>query len=297
MGIPLYEPPAPRSADKASSSPACNTAPANWNDDDHHEVDRTWAPSAIPPYPYTPARSRASATSQASSSSSNGTSTAVIPALTARDETSPAPSTRRSRGSVSTSSNSADNQVLTLDEFLRETSAASAATNDAERHLQQTLRALHHSAADPWMSQRSLFDRTPGGRVRLTPLMTTTAAGGSSTAPASTSVSPPSPTSSSAGSLDSFDTLVTQIRRIGALQDVMLGGADSTTTVLEDSTVGAMADDASSAERERNTMSNLMIRQARLRAMQTRIDLLADEFEFLRNTRRELRRVSCFARR
>jgi len=124
----------------------------------------------------------------------------------------------------------------------------------------------------------------------------TAAATGSSTAPASTSVSPPSPTSSSAGSLDSFDTLVTQIRRIGALQDVMLGGTDSTaTTALEDSTVGATADDASSAERERNTMSNLMIRQARLRAMQTRIDLLADEFEFLRNTRRELRRVEAQA--
>jgi hypothetical protein len=123
--------------------------------------------------------------------------------------------------------------MLTLDEFLRETSQASSASNDL-----QTLLLMHRPR------------RTEASR-------------------------------------DSFDTLVSQIRRIGALQDVMLNNVDAVTTNLED------AEDGGGGRRERNrsAVDALRIREARLRAMQTRIDLLASEFALLRSTRRELRRV------
>ncbi|KAH8146763.1 uncharacterized protein LAJ45_09137 [Morchella importuna] len=91
----------------------------------------------------------------------------------------------------------------------------------------------------------------------------------------------PPPSSSSLPPLsrqDSFDTLVSQIRRIGALQDFML---NSTTTPPDPPTPTATA----------ATVASLRIREARLRAMQTRIDLLANEFAVLSSTRREMRRA------
>jgi hypothetical protein len=125
--------------------------------------------------------------------------------------------------------------LLTLDEFLRETSQASTASNDL-----QTLLLMHRPR------------RTEASR-------------------------------------DSFDTLVSQIRRIGALQDVMLNNVDAVTTNLEDAEDGGGG--GGRRERNRSAVDALRIREARLRAMQTRIDLLASEFALLRSTRRELRRV------
>ncbi|KAI5838148.1 hypothetical protein DFP73DRAFT_274263 [Morchella snyderi] len=74
---------------------------------------------------------------------------------------------------------------------------------------------------------------------------------------------------------DSFDTLVSQIQRIGALQDFML---NSITTPPDPTPTAA-------------TVAGLRIREARLRAMQTRLDLLANEFTVLSSTRREMRRA------
>jgi len=241
--------------------------------------------------------------------------------------------------------------MLTLDEFLRETSQASAASNEAERHLQALLLVHRRGerererrgdrdrdrerdlAPNEALWRRSLFDHTPAGRLRpgLGPgpggaaAATTTATASYTPLPPAPGMSPatagtgsPSPrpaagtTSASAattdrpgaaGGLDSFDTLVTHIRRIGALQDVMLNNVDSTTANLEDAVSEVALREAMAQEpepeptgpnrrdRNRSAVDSLRIREARLRAMQTRIDLLASEFALLRSTRRELRRV------
>ena len=148
--------------------------------------------------------------------------------------------------------------MLTLDEFLRETSRASS--------IPAVAGAYPPSAAE---TERQLHAMLLMSRDRRNP------------ADRDASLPPRSP--STPGS-DSFDTLVTQIRRIGALQDAMLSNVDSTTSSLED---------YARRERSRSAVDTLRIREARLRAMQTRIDLLASEFQLLRSTRRELRRVRC----
>lgn len=150
--------------------------------------------------------------------------------------------------------------MLTLDEFLRETSRASGIPATG---------AAPSPPAAPAETERRLHTMLLMGRDRRSP------------ADRDASLPPRSPPT--AGS-DSFDTLVTQIRRIGALQDAMLSNVDNTTTSLED---------YARRERNRSAVDSLRIREARLRAMQTRIDLLASEFQLLRSTRRELRRVCC----
>jgi hypothetical protein len=266
----VWENPPTRSLDKSLASSRCNT---------HSSQDEESGEWTIEP-----SRSGSSSVSSVTSSAtSTGTSTATVVAHTARDEATP-----RSRRDGS----STDNSMLTLDEFLRETSQASAASNEAEHHL-QTLLLMHRrgdrdrAGSENW--RRSLFDHTPAASARLR-----------FTAPApGTSLSPPSPTGNDRPGIDSFDTLVGQIRRIGALQDAMLSTVDSTTASLEDSTInrsgaGTTADGEPSPnrrERNRSAVDSLRVREARLRAMQTRIDLLASEFQLPRSTRRELRRV------
>ena len=148
--------------------------------------------------------------------------------------------------------------MLTLDEFLRETSRASS--------IPAVAGAYPPSAAE---TERQLHAMLLMSRDRRNP------------ADRDASLPPRSPFTPGS---DSFDTLVTQIRRIGALQDAMLSNVDSTTSSLED---------YARRERSRSAVDTLRIREARLRAMQTRIDLLASEFQLLRSTRRELRRVRC----
>ncbi|KAF8537027.1 hypothetical protein BDD12DRAFT_253432 [Trichophaea hybrida] len=268
MGIPLWESSPTKSLDKSLASSRCNTSSSR------DEESEEWTTN--------PPRSGSSSTSSATSTStssatSTGTSMATVIALTARDE--PTPRSRRD-GSSST-----DNSMLTLDEFLRETSQASAASNEAERHLQTLLLAHRRSDRDRPGSEdwrRSLFDHTPSASARLRLTSSGTA-----------SLSPPSPTGNDRPGIDSFDTLVSQIRRIGALQDAMLSTVDDTTASLEDSTINRTSGGGTTVEgeRRRSAVDSLRVREARLRAMQTRIDLLASEFQLLRSTRRELRRV------
>lgn len=74
----------------------------------------------------------------------------------------------------------------------------------------------------------------------------------------------------------------------------MLSGVGEGTTEEEEQGGGEQGEEQEEQGREgeRGTVAALRVREARLRAMQTRIDLLASEFALLRNTRRELRRVN-----
>lgn len=272
-----------------------------------------------------------------------------------------------------------DSSMLTLDEFLRETSAASATRDEAERHLNHLLSlrrrigidrpgsestnsgaaygATHRERRRDWVSispphldgpdgaatWRTLVEHTPAGRARILSALP------GSTGSLAAAAAPPPPLRSvpytytpvPPANQDSFDTLVGQIRRIGALQDFMLSGivegesvpvataASSSGVATEEypSTAGARvggnilargdimaradilargdilaradvlargesATGTGGEEAERNAVAALRVREARLRAMQMRIDLLASEFALLRNTRRELRWVS-----
>lgn len=224
-------------------------------------------------------------------------------ALTARDDTD-LPPIRRQRGrglralaaaaaaATVAGRDGADPEggLVTLDEFLRETGQAGSASSEAERHLQMLL--LMHRRSDreraaesPW--RRSMFDHTPVGRLRAAPF--------DASAPAAAT------TGERAGG-DSFDTLVGQIRRIGALQDLMLNTVDTTAATLEDTVGSGRAAEASPPteeeeqpanrrDRNRSIVDGLRVREARLRAMQMRIDQLVSEFATLRSTQRELRRV------
>ncbi|RPB03893.1 hypothetical protein L873DRAFT_1826103 [Choiromyces venosus 120613-1] len=155
----------------------------------------------------------------------------------------------------------------------------------------------------------NLFDHTPAGRARILSTLGSAAiggsrstggsgsggAGGASAAPATSA--PPTSSSSSTASTSvasmsaaaiardqtTFANLVGQIRRIGELQDFVLSSADEANNPENP--------DRTAAEGETRIASALGNRESRLRAMQTRIDLLASEFQLLRNTRRELRRV------
>lgn len=238
-----------------------------------------------------------------------------------------------------------DSSMLTLDEFLRETSAGSATRDEAERHLNNLLTLRREMAAErsvaegsrsrllhgrerrrDWVSPphtdnpdgstswRTLVEHTPAGRARI--LGALPSGTGSPAATPSRPV-PYTYTPLPAAGQDNFDTLVGQIRRIGALQDFMLSGivegesvpaataASSNETATEENNgtggarigggVVARVENGAGAggeEAERNAVAALRVREARLRAMQTRIDLLASEFALLRNSRRELRWVS-----
>lgn len=238
-----------------------------------------------------------------------------------------------------------DSSMLTLDEFLRETSAASATRDEAERHLNNLLTLRREMAAEraaetgrsriphsrdrrrDWVSispphpdgpdesasWRTLVEHTPAGRARILSALPSGAGPIAATPPRPV---PYTYTPMPAASQESFDTLVGQIRRIGALQDFMLSGivegesvpaataASSNETATEEygtgvagvgGAVGARVEHGAGTggeEAERNAVAALRVREARLRAMQTRIDLLASEFALLRNSRRELRWVS-----
>lgn len=247
-----------------------------------------------------------------------------------------------------------DSSMLTLDEFLRETSAASATRDEAERHLNNLLSLRRRIGADrsggdsassgvahggthggthrerrrDWVSMspshldgpdggtswRTLVEHTPAGRARILGALPSSSTGSPAAAPLR--AVPYTYTPLPPASQDSFDTLVGQIRRIGALQDFMLGGnlagestpaatvptTSETATEEYPSVVEARVGGSTVArgesgagtggdEAERNAVAALRVREARLRAMQMRIDLLASEFALLRNTRRELRWV------
>lgn len=153
----------------------------------------------------------------------------------------------------------------------------------------------------------NLFDHTPAGRARILSTMGSSAIGGSrgtggssssGTGGASTASAPPAGSSASTASASAasmsaaaiardqttFASLVDQIRRIGELQDFVLSSADEGNNTENP--------DRTAAEGEARIASALGNSESRLRAMQTSIDLLASEFQLLRNTRRELRRVS-----
>jgi len=156
----------------------------------------------------------------------------------------------------------------------------------------------------------NLFDHTPAGRARILSTMGSsaiggsrgTSGGGSGGGAASTASAPPAGSSSTASASvasvsaaaiardqTTFASLVDQIRRIGELQDFVLSSADEGNNPENP--------DRAAAEGEARIASALGNSESRLRAMQTSIDILASEFQLLRNTRRELRRVSlllCF---
>ncbi|CUS07617.1 unnamed protein product, partial [Tuber aestivum] len=155
----------------------------------------------------------------------------------------------------------------------------------------------------------NLFDHTPAGRARILGTMGSSAIGGlrgaggsgssgsGGTSTATAASAPPAGSSSSAASASgastsaaaiardqtTFANLVDQIRRIGELQDFVLSSADEASNPENQG--------RTATEGEARIASALGNSESRLRAMQTSIDLLASEFQLLRNTRRELRRV------
>ncbi|KAK6354708.1 hypothetical protein TWF696_003847 [Orbilia brochopaga] len=237
-------------------------------------------------------------------------------------------------------------QLLTLSEFLRESSPSQARSNNnngsgptsaPEMPPLQQLLGMRGSNANRGSGERrdgQSWERAlnaAGMPLALTPATTAVstsnaAATISNPPPAqrrSTSMSADWPPSSPAAAAspssqaqDSFQTLVNQIRRIGALQDYMLNSVDETAASLEESLslhsqalnqalngqsqtgAGVNTSAASSAGipdvssvSSQNYYTSLRVREARIRTMQSRIDLLASEFALLRTTRRELRRA------
>ncbi|KAF3933030.1 hypothetical protein ABW20_dc0106559 [Dactylellina cionopaga] len=242
-------------------------------------------------------------------------------------------------------------QLLTLSEFLREAPTASSSSQPRSSNTAQTpsteISTLHQllgirgSGAtrnsggerrdiQAWERAVSAAGIPPSLTPATTALSTSNAAATISNPPPaqrrSASIpntewpptSPPRSTSPNARAQDSFQTLVNQIRRIGALQDYMLNSVDETAASLEESlslhsqalnqalnspsqpttttsTNSAVAPSAPSTLipdiNSQNYFTSLRVREARIRTMQSRIDLLASEFALLRSTRRELRRA------
>ncbi|KAK6352480.1 hypothetical protein TWF730_009305 [Orbilia blumenaviensis] len=245
----------------------------------------------------------------------------------------------------------ASDQLLTLSEFLRETSPPqprnnnnSSSNNNNNNNTAQTsanetstlqqllgLRAPTSNRGTGERRDMQAWERAlsaAGIPPNLTPATTAVS---TSNAAATISNPPPVPRrtvsiptewpptsparSSSPGSRnqDIFPTLINQIRRIGALQDYMMNSVDETAASLEESlsihsqainqalnnpALNTNAISLSGAptsvplpEIPSNQYTSLRIREARIRTMQSRMDLLASEFALLRNTRRELRRA------
>ncbi|KAJ6261443.1 hypothetical protein Dda_4113 [Drechslerella dactyloides] len=242
-------------------------------------------------------------------------------------------------------------QLLTLSEFLRESSPSQARNNNGggsssnsgngnggqtsvpEMPSLQQLLGMRGSNANRNNGERrdgQSWERAlnaSGMPLALTPattaVSTSNAAATISNPPpaqrrsASTSAdwppnSPAAAASPNSQAQDSFQTLVNQIRRIGALQDYMLNSVDETAASLEESLSlhsqalnqalnGPSQANAASTSvaspaaipdvSSQNYYTSLRVREARIRTMQSRIDLLASEFALLRTTRRELRRA------
>ncbi|KAK6339308.1 hypothetical protein TWF718_008729 [Orbilia javanica] len=242
----------------------------------------------------------------------------------------------------------ASDQLLTLSEFLRETSPpqprnnSTAQTPSNEVSALQQLLGLRAPTSNRGTGERrdiQAWERalSAAAIVGIPPNLTpATTAVSTSNAAATISNPPPVPrraasistewpptaparsSSPGARNQDSFQTLVNQIRRIGALQDYMLNSVDETAASLEESlslhsqalnqalsTTQSSASNTNSATsatsgsatttlpdiNSQNYHTSLRIREARIRTMQSRIDLLASEFALLRSTRRELRRA------
>ncbi|KAK6498785.1 hypothetical protein TWF481_011358 [Arthrobotrys musiformis] len=239
----------------------------------------------------------------------------------------------------------ASDQLLTLSEFLREASppqprtSGTVQTPSTELSALQQLLGLRAPTSNrgtgerrdiqAWERALSAAGIPPGLTPATTAVSTSNAAATISNPPPvprrSASIStewppaPPARSSSPGGrNQDSFQTLVNQIRRIGALQDYMLNSVDETAASLEESlslhsqalnqalslqssasaanqtAAPATSNPAPAALPEISSQSyytSLRLREARIRTMQSRIDLLASEFALLRTTRRELRRA------
>ncbi|KAF3155454.1 hypothetical protein TWF225_002913 [Orbilia oligospora] len=235
----------------------------------------------------------------------------------------------------------ASDQLLTLSEFLRETSPPQPRNNSTAQNPSNELSALQQLLGlraptsnrgtgerrdiQAWERALSAAGIPPNLTPATTAVSTSNAAATISNPPPvprrsasiSTEWPPTSPARSSspgARNQDSFQTLVNQIRRIGALQDYMLNSVDETAASLEESlslhsqalnqalntqSSAPTADTSTSAAsptilpdlNSQNYHTSLRIREARIRTMQSRIDLLASEFALLRSTRRELRRA------
>ncbi|KAL7271150.1 hypothetical protein RUND412_006114 [Rhizina undulata] len=211
--------------------------------------------------------------------------------------------------------------MLTLDEFLRESNSPSTGLGRELQILRNRRRAggaLSSLQADetPFDVERFLAQHN-NGRTRVIGVMQGRSSADRGDGPEvdlergsiyrNPTTAPTAPTASMASTTpasppaqsgqDSFETLVGQIRRIGELQDFMLSTVDSTASQLEGAASAGTGDPVLAATNtDRSAVaSSLRVREARLRAMQTRIDLLSSEFALLRNTRRELRRVEAEA--
>ncbi|RVD87978.1 uncharacterized protein DFL_002178 [Arthrobotrys flagrans] len=238
----------------------------------------------------------------------------------------------------------ASDQLLTLSEFLRETSPPQPRNSNTAQAPSNELSALQQLLGlraptsnrgtgerrdiQAWERALSAAGIPPNLTPATTAVSTSNAAATISNPPPvprrsasiSTEWPPTAPARSSspgARNQDSFQTLVNQIRRIGALQDYMLNSVDETAASLEESlslhsqalnqaldtqpstsaanpaasTTSSTAPTTLPDIGSQNYYTSLRIREARIRTMQSRIDLLASEFALLRSTRRELRRA------
>ncbi|EPS39269.1 hypothetical protein H072_6952 [Dactylellina haptotyla CBS 200.50] len=237
-------------------------------------------------------------------------------------------------------------QLLTLSEFLRESPSSQNRTSNAAQPptsdgstIQQII-GIRGSSGNRGSGERrdiQAWERALSAAAGIPPSLTpATTAVSTSNAAATISNPPPVPrrstsiptewppaspvrstSPSTTRTQDSFQALVNQIRRIGALQDYMLNSVDETAASLEESlSIHSQAlnqalntqpqsssNTTSSATanppplsgfpdiNSQNYYTSLRVREARIRTMQSRIDLLASEFALLRSTRRELRRA------
>ncbi|KAI5780921.1 hypothetical protein EDC01DRAFT_730558 [Geopyxis carbonaria] len=282
----------------------------------------------------------------ASSSTASSSRSAALTATTSNTSTTAASSSgsstategndiprrlRRTREALtvhreSRASSMMDTSMLTLDEFLRETSRP---TQDPEHQL--TLLLIHRrddnqrgtgmspateAAQNLW--RRTVLEQAGASRHRVQPShgWTSSIPEGSPMQPMLTEpltfanaglVAPPvaesvasvaataggdsvSSSTSTTGAVDEFDTIVSQIRRAGGMEEYLnVGDLDAPVTSQELSMV--------SHGNPRSAVANLRVREARLRVLQTRMELLASEFAFLHNASRDVRRAEVEALR
>ena len=168
--------------------------------------------------------------------------------------------------------------MMSFEEFLRESSQAGPTSSEADRNLQMLVlmhRRNEWLAESTWRPARVRL--APSRNPRPAPVVPSSAA-------SETPADPP-------GSLDS---LVGRFRHISALQELVLGNADRESSALTYQPDAAGGDDqlANRRDRNRSIVDSPRAREARLRAMQQRIEQLVAEFAALRSAQREMRRVS-----